>query len=230
MFFRLKKYLYRRFYSFYYRGNDVSCLLCSWQGITFPNGRCPQCESLPRQRLIPYSVTQSNKRFYNVLHIGPNYCEYIYVKERLKPVQYDRVDYEKNTYSNITSDITKDELKKDYYDLVIIWHVLEHVPEDKKAMYNLFNSLKIKGTLIFSVPIYPSGNKKTIEIDNVSNDNYNALYGHPDHVRSCGYDYIDRFKYLGFDSIHEINVKELVDIDIKKFGLSRGHIAWLCIK
>ena len=64
-----------------------------------------------------------------------------FVKTNLRPLVYHTVDYVKNKLINIIQDITKDGLKKNYYDLVIIWHVLEHIKKDILAISNLFKSL-----------------------------------------------------------------------------------------
>ena len=54
---RLTSLLWSFINSIYYRGNDVLCQLCGWGGIEFLNGRCPKCNSLPRQRLIPFCIS-----------------------------------------------------------------------------------------------------------------------------------------------------------------------------
>jgi len=53
-------------------------------------------------------------------------------------------------------------LKIIFFDIIICNHVLEHVKDDRKAMYELCKVLKPKGIAILQVPI-SKHNKKTFE-------------------------------------------------------------------
>ena len=64
-----------------YKGNEVICDICSWNGKQFFNGKCPNCNSLPRTRLIPFSLRYFDmiEEGLSILHIAPNLNEYNYV-------------------------------------------------------------------------------------------------------------------------------------------------------
>tara|TARA_Y100001970_G_scaffold243798_1_gene309377 strand:+ start:507 stop:1043 length:537 start_codon:yes stop_codon:yes gene_type:complete len=178
--------------------------------------------------LIAYCLQNFNKNR-KILHIGPNYGEYLFISSILKPSVYHRVDTENNRYINKVHDITKIGLNTNYYDLIIIWHVLEHIEKDIDAITNLYDSLQSNGILLASVPIYPAGNNITFQREIIKLGDNEKYYGHQDHVRACGYDYIDRFEKVGFKDINTVDALNIPQIDKKKFGLI-DHIAWICKK
>src|SRR5690606_5304530 len=74
------------------RGSAVHCGICLWNGDQFFNGKCPKCNSLPRTRLIPFSLKHFGliRGNQNILHIAPNLNEYNYVKDTFKNIQIGR--------------------------------------------------------------------------------------------------------------------------------------------
>ena len=84
-----------------------------------------------RQPDQPKSITDSCSI------VGPSKNEVMFVKANLKPSIYHTVDFVSNRLINLIQDITKNGLQKNYYDLVIIWHVLEHIKEDPLILQRL---------------------------------------------------------------------------------------------
>lgn len=210
------------------KGNNVICEMCGWNGKYFPNNKCPKCNSYARTRLIPYSIN-----FFNIsnekgslLHIAPNISEFKFIKNNLKFEIYDRLDIVKKDIVNIVQDITNSNIPDSQYDLIIIWHVLEHIPNDYDAISEMYRILKENGKLLVSVPIYPIGNKKTFEDKTIDKSKYLEIHGHYDHCRSCGYDYFERFEKNGFKT-STLNIKDIDNEVIEKYGLSKNHTVWL---
>lgn len=208
------------------KGTSVHCEICLWNGTRFFNGKCPKCNSLPRTRLIPFSLRHFEliQKHKKILHIAPNLNEYNYVKRTFENIQkYDRLNIRDVPHINIVQDITATSLANNSYDLVIVWHVLEHIVEDRKAVSEIYRIMKPGGSLLMSVPIYPIGSKNTYEDASIPYKDYEKVHGHDDHCRSCGLDYYKRFEQIGF------TVKTLADYtveDLKKFGLSKHHVVW----
>tara|TARA_S200000501_G_scaffold50104_1_gene40223 strand:+ start:120 stop:830 length:711 start_codon:yes stop_codon:yes gene_type:complete len=224
---RILEFLWSRINSIYYSGDQSICGMCGWAGY-FVNNYCPSCKSLPRSRLLHYSL-KNFKKNKNILHVGPSKNEVMFVKANLKPSIYHTVDFVSNRLINLIQDITKNGLQKNYYDLVIIWHVLEHIKEDNLAISNLYSSLNDSGILIASVPIYPEGNLETIEDVDALKKDYDKLYGHSDHCRACGYDYKERFINAGFKEVIDIDANKISEREKNKYGLA-NHIAWISKK
>jgi len=54
--------------------------------------------------------------------------------------------------------------KDNYFSLVVAWHVLEHVRNDKKALLEISRVLKNKGFFLLAVPLWPEKFTKIDEI------------------------------------------------------------------
>jgi predicted SAM-dependent methyltransferase len=209
-------------------GDTVKCELCGWSGLKFPEGKCPTCRSLPRTRLIPFSVEHFvlPKNSVALLHVAPNKPEYDYINGTFKNTQYDRMDILKRDHTNLVLDLTKTNLPSNSYDIIILWHVLEHIPQDTIAIKEMYRILKSDGKILMSVPIYPVGNQITFEDDKIDRSEYLKVHGHHDHCRSCGLDYYKRFENLGFKT-SILKVDELPLEEQARFGLSKNHVSWL---
>lgn len=213
-------------------GNDVLCECCLWEGIFFFNGECPKCQSLPRTRLIPFSIGYFNlhKVELKILHVAPNKTEYSGAINKLGNVaRYDKLDIRPIKHVNIVGDLTNLSIENNIYDLVIIWHVFEHIVEDTKAISEVYRVLKKQGHLLMSVPIYPINSPTTFEDRSIKRSNYKEIHGHHDHCRSCGLDYYKRFEKFGFKT-QTLKVENLTDEEILKFGLSKNHVVWCFTK
>jgi SAM-dependent methyltransferase len=93
-------------------------------------------------------------------------------------------------------DITSMDLPDNSFDIVLCSHVLEHVPEDRKAMQEIFRILKPGGWGLIQVPI--SG-ETTLEDPTITDPRERErLYLQDDHVRLYGMDLKDRLIQTGF--------------------------------
>lgn len=213
------------------RGSIVRCDMCDWNGKRFPKGRCPKCKSLARTRLIPYSINYFKLDLNNstILHVAPNVSEYNFIKSNFKTQKYDRLNLVDSRHINLVRDLTDTKLESNIYDLIIIWHVLEHIPEDRKAILEMFRILKEDGKVLMSVPIYPKENLTTYEDDTIKREDFEKIHGHSDHCRSCGLDYYKRFEDVGFKT-STLNTKELNKEERTRYGLSNSHTSWLFTK
>ena len=210
-----------------YKGNAVVCDICKWKGKQFFKGKCPNCNSLPRTRLIPFSLRHFKiiEGELKILHIAPNLNEYHYILNNFVAIKkYDRLNIKRVfPHINLVQDITKSDIKDETYDLVIVWHVFEHIVEDVSAALEIYRILKPNGNLLMSVPIYPVRSETTFEDSSIKYEDYEEIHGHDDHCRSCGLDYYKRFETVGFNTKTLMNYSEN---EIKQFGLSKNHVAW----
>jgi ubiquinone/menaquinone biosynthesis C-methylase UbiE len=75
------------------------------------------------------------------------------IKTKGKLEFHDRLnDFKDSKWGLNSTDITKLSFKDNAFDTVICSEVLEHIPEDEKAVKELLRILKKKGTLAVSVP------------------------------------------------------------------------------
>ncbi|MGC4102965.1 class I SAM-dependent methyltransferase [Ferruginibacter sp.] len=163
---------------------------------------CPHCLSTARERLL-IAVMQkelliSGKK---VLHFSPEKNIYNYLHSSneiitadIEPLFYKRIDDHIKT-----EDATALSFSDNSFDLVIGNHILEHIPNDIKAMQEIRRVLKPGGRAILQVP-YSASILTTIEEPGINDpERQSALFGQKDHVRIyLLQDYIDRLQQCGF--------------------------------
>ena len=199
--------------------------------------RCPICGSLERHRLI-YLLFE--RKFANlleedikVLHFAPEHFFYRFFDEK-DNIDYYPVDFCPENFVNLDIkykiDIRNIDFDKDTFDLIYASHVLEHIPEDIKAMRELYRVLKPNGICIVMVPLI--NNPKTFE-----NRKYNTPklrlkhYGLEDHFRIYGWDIKEKLSSVGFE-VEEINAENILTTD--EFSSDnyrlRDEVAFICKK
>jgi SAM-dependent methyltransferase len=193
---------------------------------------CYRCQSRDRERLLYAFIIEELKlpqtKDISILHIAPepklsrvllgqNFKEY--VCGDLFTEGYHYADYVKNI--NVL-DIPYND---NHFDMAICNHVLEHIPEDTKAMAELYRILKPGGKAILQVPI-SKNNQDTHEDFTISDPKKREeLFGQFDHVRIYGQDYVSRLESVGF-KVNRKNISE----KYKKFGLNPDEDIFFCEK
>lgn len=121
---------------------------------------------------------------------------------RKKPIDYVAADINPENYNDFGGmtfcDITAIDYPDERFDLIICSHVLEHIPNDRIAIRELFRVLKPRGTAILQVPISTTL-EQTIEDPSLTDPRERALrFGQNDHVRIYGADFPTRLRDGGF--------------------------------
>ena len=130
----------------------------------------------------------------------------------------------------VKMDITNIEQNDNTFDLIICNHVLEHIPDDDKAIAELFRVLKPGGTAILQVPI-SNTIRKTIEDPSITDPKEREkLFGQNDHVRIYGKDYKKRLERSGFVVSIDDFINELGQRDAHRYGLLQDEKIYLCSK
>ena len=115
-----------------------------------------------------------------VLHFSPSRSVYRLLKKN-PDIKYFSTDFENEFIAEYNYDITQIPLEDNFFDLIICYHILEHIENDKKAMAELHRVLKQNGSCIIQTPfktgdIYEDFSKKTKAERLVA-------FGQEDHVR-----------------------------------------------
>jgi len=143
-----------------------------------------------------------------MLHVAPEPC----LEKKFKELLGDRYLTADlfNPLAMIKMDISDIKYGDRSFDVIYCSHVLEHVPDDKKAMREFLRVLKDNGWAILLVPIFA---RKTIEDPAiVTPEERKRVFGQEDHVRLYGPDYIDRLREAGF-TVETTMVNDLVQSD-----------------
>ena len=158
--------------------------------------RCPNCESRPRDRQISLYLNRKEIeiRGRNVIHFAPEWPMFRALRGEKGYVGGDII---KRKNANAIVDITNIEFENDHFDCLICNHVLEHVPEDSKAMAECFRVMKPGAFGIFTVPI--SENEKTWEPpEGMPLEEIEKICGW-DHKRFYGHDFSRKLEAHGFE-------------------------------
>lgn len=238
------KKLKRRLLHFALQGNNVQCPCCGARYITFlpagivkrANAACINCGSLERHRLLWLFMKQQGELFskkIKLLHVAP---EKLYYKKfaSLDNIEYYPTDLNPAGYGygkkTLKMDITGIKFNDDFFDVIICNHVLEHVPDDTKAMREMHRVLKPGCWALINVPIDMS-RENTFEDVNINDPKKQLeLFGQPDHVRIYGKDYITRLQDAGF-AVEVIDYAKNFDEATRfKYGLKASELIFLCRK
>lgn len=185
-----------------YVGHHAECNVCrtklkKFEKLENGNLLCPICGSLPRTRRLHQLLTEKYlKPNISVLDFSPSRALYREFKKR-SDIHYFPTDFENEFLADYQFDITKIDAKSEKFDLIICYHILEHIPDDRAAMNELYRVLKKNGTLLVQTPfkegeIYEDAAIKTPEERLVK-------FGQEDHVRIYSAEGLaDRLKNAGF--------------------------------
>ena len=84
------------------------------------------------------------------------------------------------------------------FDAIVANHVLEHVPDDKRALSELRRVLHPGGFAVLQVPIARRLERTLEDVPVYTDAERERVYGQRDHVRLYGLDYPERLAHAGF--------------------------------
>ncbi len=177
-------------------------LRIAWQSI------CPQCRSRGRHRGLSYLLPDliARKGPCRVLHFAP---EPILVPALTGPgVEYATTDRFLKDVGFPGEDIQNLTFADQSFDMVLTNHVLEHVPDDGRALAELARVLRPRGIAVITVPGEWS-RKQTVIFPDLS---FNG------HYRDYGIDFVDLMRL----SFRQVEVVDLHNYDHLELGLSCG--------
>ncbi|PCJ97331.1 MAG: SAM-dependent methyltransferase [Flavobacteriaceae bacterium] len=185
----------------------------------------PSTLSLERHRLLwLYLKTETDffSKKYKVLHFAP---EQAFHKRFKNMENLDYVTTDLNSpLATIKADICKLPFTDNSFDVILCNHVLEHIPDDTKAMQELYRILRPNGWGIFQIP-QDITRATTFEDDTITDKNERAkIFGQYDHVRIYGRDYFDKLRSIGF-KVEEVGYTTTISSEkINEYRLAKGEI------
>lgn len=245
--------LNKKFDLLYHKGIKYTCPFCKYSsrdlsfiGFDFQvlrekqiiggglrRGGCYKCGSTDRERLIYIFIKEKLQKYFpgkvkRVLHIAPEpqlikvlpflgfeeyICGDLYVEGYHYPEFVQKIDLLKIPY------------EENYFDLIICNHVLEHIPDDLKAMREIRRVLSPEGIAILQVPLSKIS-LTTIEDNSIIDPKEREIaFGQFDHVRIYGQDYTYRLKNSGF-KVNRINISS----EYPQNGLNEEEDIFVCKK
>ncbi len=206
-------------------GKNFKMFLPYGYGNQRNNVLSPSTLSLERHRLL-WLFLQNETDFFTakkrVLHFAPEQC-FLKRFKNLKNIDYTTTDLE-SPIADVKADICNLPFEDNSYDIILCNHVLEHIPEDTKAMQELYRVMKPGGYGVFQIP-QDLTRDITFEDDSITDKKERAaIFGQYDHVRIYGRDYFNKLRSIGF-KVEEIDyTATLSDTDIERYCLAKGEI------
>ena len=193
-----------------YAGTGRCCVACGKSFRAFmpfgaegapkrPDARCPGCLSLERHRLTLLFLRAKTDLFdgnrpKRLLHVAPEAV--------MRPLFAEAAGDGYLTADLLEPDVME---KMDIcdirhpdgsFEIIYCSHVLEHVPDDRKAMREFYRTLEPGGWAVLNVPVTAD---VTVEDPNETDPAERLRrFGQVDHLRRYGPDYADRLKEAGF--------------------------------
>jgi predicted SAM-dependent methyltransferase len=193
----------------------------------------PSTLSLERHRLL-WLYLQNETDFFTsktikkVLHFAPEQAFYKLFRNQ-KNLNYTTTDL-LSPLADVKADICNLPFEDNAYDLIFCNHVLEHIPDDTKAMQELYRVLKPGGMAILQIP--QDLKRATTFTDNTIVDQKERakIFGQYDHVRVYGHDYFDKLRSIGFRVVEEDYTSKIDAKLVEKYCLAKGEIIPVCYK
>lgn len=163
-----------------------------------------------------------------VLHFAPEQAFYKRFRNQ-KNLDYTTTDLF-SPLADVKADICNLPFDDNLYDVILCNHVLEHIPDDTKAMQELYRVLKPGGMGIFQIP-QDLSRAVTFSDDSITDEKERAkIFGQYDHVRVYGRDYFDKLRSIGFTVVEEDYTAKISPELVEKYCLAKGEIIPVCFK
>ena len=183
---------------------------------------CPVCGEAERERLLfallETKIDIAGKR---VLHAAPGVFAQRILFDRC---QYVSSDYKRTPLFSKQADLTALSFPDQTFDVVIAFHVLEHIADDRQALREIRRILSPNGILVVCVP-QALDDVETDDNDPVDPEQRTLRFGHPDHRRLYGSDFSARVEAEGFQ-VETLTAKDANDEDgrLSLLPVDRIHV------
>ncbi len=235
---RLQRAARRRADMLRHRGSAVHCPICGSGWTAFkadwnrPDALCWRCGAHERHRLQWLLLQRRPELLAGrraLLHFAPEFC----IRERLREAtarnstRYVTGDLDPSGV-DLALDITRLALADGAFDAVICSHVLEHVPDDARALRELRRVTAPGGWCLLMFPL-DVDRAETYEDPAVQTAEERLVaYGQDDHVRFYAPDVVGRIEGAGF-SVEVIRPLEAFGAGIaRRAGLALGDWIFVC--
>ncbi|MDA8692509.1 class I SAM-dependent methyltransferase [Saprospiraceae bacterium] len=192
-----------------YRGTKHQCNICDIklrQFIEFDSSNllCPNCGSLSRTRGL-WNIINDQLSGKILLHFSPSISLKTAINTKANTKKYITTDFSEEFDAEFNFDIENISLDDCSVDIIICFHILEHVQNDRKALSELYRVLKKNGTIYIQTPFKEGSTYEDSSI--VEPEERLKHFGQEDHLRVySSTDLNSRIQASGFETkILEIN-------------------------
>ena len=206
-------------------GKSFKSFLPYGYGSQRNNVLSPSTLSLERHRLLWLYLKNETDFFIaekKVLHFAPEQAFYKRFRN-MKNLNYVTTDLN-SPLADVKADICNLPFNDNEFDVILCNHVLEHIPDDTKALQELYRVLKVGGMGIFQIP-QDLNRSITFEDNTITDKKERAkIFGQYDHVRVYGRDYFDKLRSIGF-KVEAVDYTQTISPEkITEYCLAKGEI------
>lgn len=214
----------------FYKGKRLQCNICNKNLRVFiqqddGDKLCPFCGSLSRTRRLWELISKEYfKENMTILDFSPSRSLYRKLKKNTS-IHYSGTDLSGDFLSDYQYDITNIDCESEKFDLIICYHILEHVENDTQAMKELHRVLKKGGFCIVQTP-FKEGEmfedfSKTTEEERLIH------FGQKDHVRIYS---INGLKERLINCEFQVEIKQYDEPKNHRFGFQPQETILICTK
>ena len=193
-----------------------------------PNAACPRCGSLERHRFLSLLLgvlAPELRDLGTVVEIGPSRQSTVLI-DQLGPRRRIGLDlgYDRREVDALAC-LTRLPLRDASVDLLVCYHVLEHVADDAAAMREIARVLSPRGLALLQVPIRIG--VPTDEDPSAPPEERVLRFGQVDHVRWYGDDFDARLCAAGLSSVRVTPPALVGEAAVAWFHLMPHEIVWV---
>lgn len=193
-----------------------------------PDARCPRCGSLERHRFLSLLLgvlSPELRDLDTVVEIAPSRQSKVLLHrlEARRRVSLD-AGYDARDVDALAS-LTHLPLRDGSVDLLVCYHVLEHVPDDCAAMREISRVLSPRGIALLEVPIRTG--VATDEDPSATPEERARRFGQHDHVRWYGDDFDSRLADAGLASVRVTPPALVGESAVRWFRLMPHEVVWV---
>lgn len=192
---------------------------------------CPCCDAFDRDRLTAIYLDEvfssfDRSRTYRLIEFAPG--EALHKKIKRYPfISYRSADLNRKTVDERIDLTAMDRYGDGSVDIILCSHVLEHIPDDRKAMREICRVLKPDGFAILLVPLVV-GVEETHEDPSINTEALRWKYfGMGDHVRQYGKrDFIARLKSAGLH-VAQLGIEHFGAEVFRRAGIAENSVLYV---
>jgi SAM-dependent methyltransferase len=218
-----------------HRGDAVSCPICEHGFDVFkddwnrPNALCWRCGSHERHRaqwLLLERRPGLLREARSLLHFSPEWCLSTRLRQT-RGLRYVTTDLDPERQADLRLDVTALDLPDDAFDAVLCSHVLEHVPDDARAMAELRRVTAPQGFCLVMVPLALDRACTYEDPTITSPQDREREFLQFDHVRLYAPDIATRLRVAGFH-VETIDMTAQLGPEADRHRLLSSDLIFLC--
>lgn len=192
---------------------------------------CPRCDAFDRDRLTAIYLENAfagfdRNRTYRLLEFAPG--DALYKKLKSHPfIAYRSADLSRKTVDEKVDMTDMAAYADGSLDIILCSHILEHIPDDRKAMRELRRVLKPDGFAVVLVPLVV-GLDETHEDPSMDTPELRWKYfGMGDHVRQYGKrDFIERLEAAGL-KVEQLGIEHFGAETFRRAAIAENSVLYV---